>query len=590
MLALLWQFRGTLRPYRGLLLLGGLLVLVVAGLELALPWPLKIVADDVLRGRPPSGSLGALLGPIADRPYAILVACGASLAMLAALDAVGSYVSSVLLQGVGERMVADLRTQVFAQLQRLSLTYHDGQRVGDLATRMTGDVNAVQAVLVATFGTLVPNLALLMGILVVCLIVQPVFALLVLVVAPSLYGVVRHYRASIKQASRAARVHEGKVASHVNETLSSIRLVQSFAAERRGLDRFRAHSDARLRAGLRQVDLQARMPAALELVSQVGRAAVLVAGAALVLQGKMTLGVLLVLLAYLQQLFGPMKALARLSSTTAKGQAGAERIDEVLNSPAVVRERPHAVVLPPLRGDVRLTDACFSYRAGQSVLNGVSMHAPAGQVVALAGATGAGKSTIVSLVPRLYDVTSGSVEVDGVDVRDATLRSLRSQIALVLQDPLLMSGTILENIAFGAPHASRAQLEAAAEAAYVDEFVSRLPEGYDTDVAERGSSLSGGQRQRLAIARALAADTPVVVLDEPTSGLDAISESYVMRGLAALTAGRTVLVVAHRLSTLRDADRVYVIDAGRVVDAGTHAELAARPGTYRQMNNLLVAP
>ena len=590
MLTLLWRFRGTLRPYRALLGLGGVLVLVVAALELALPWPLKIVVDNVLGDRPVSGALGELLGPLADEPYAVIGACGGALAVLAALAALGSYLSSVLLQGVGERMVADLRTEIFAQLQRLSLTFHDGQRVGDLATRMTGDVNAVQAVLVATFGTLVPNVALLVGVVVVCLVVEPVFALLVLVVAPTLYAVVRHYRATIRQASRDARVHEGRVASHVNETLSSIRLVQSFAAERRGLDRFRTHSDARLRAGLRQVDLQARMPAALELVSQAGRAAVLVAGAVLVLQGRMTLGVLLVLLAYLQQLFGPMKALARLSSTTAKGQAGAERIDDVLRSSAVVRERMRAIELPPLRGDVRLTDACFSYRPGQPVLDGVSLHAPAGQVIALAGATGAGKSTIVSLVPRLYDVTAGSVQVDGVDVRDVTLRSLRSQIALVLQDPLLVAGTILDNIAFGAPFASREQLEAAAAAAYVDEFVARLPDGYDTDIAERGASLSGGQRQRIAIARALAADTPVVVLDEPTSGLDTVSESYVMRGLARLTAGRTVLVVAHRLSTLRDADRVYVIDAGHVVDAGTHTELSARPGPYRRMNDLLIAP
>ena len=589
MLSILWRFRGILRPYRSPLLLGGLLVLVVSAIELALPWPLKVVVDNVLPRERPTGRLAELVGPLADSTYGLLAACSAAVVVLAVLAAVGSYLSSLLLQGVGERMIADLRTEIFAHLQTLSLSFHDKQRVGDLATRLTGDVNAVQALLVASFGTLVPNVALLVGILVVALVVQPVFALVVLLVAPMLYLVVRHYRAAIKLASKDARRHEGKVASHVNETLSTIRLVQSFAAERRGLERFRLHSDERLRAGLRQVDLQARLPAAIDVVGQVGRAAVLFLGAALVLRGELSLGLLLVLLTYLQQLYGPMKALARLSSTIAKGQAGAERIEDVLGSRAVVVERPDAVDAPPLAGRVELQGVYFGYDAAQPVLSDISLVALPGQVVALAGTTGAGKSTVASLIPRLYDVTAGRVLLDGHDVRDLTLRSVRSQVAVVQQDPLLVSGTILDNIAFGAPHASREDLLAAARAAYVDEFVDRLPDGYDTVVSERGASLSGGQRQRIAIARALAADTPIVVLDEATSGLDAVSEDLVMRGLARLTAGRTVIVVAHRLSTLRDADRVYVIEQGRVVDSGRHEELAARAGRYREMNLLLGA-
>ena len=589
MLSILWRFRGILRPYRAPLLLGGLLVLVVSALELALPWPLKVVVDNVLARKEPTGRLAELVGPLGTSTYGLLAACSLAVVALAALAAVGSYLSALLLQGVGERMIADLRTEVFSHLQQLSLSFHDKQRVGDLATRLTGDVNAVQALLVAGFGTLVPNVALLVGILVVALVVQPVFALVVLLVAPMLYLVVRHYRAAIRLASKDARRHEGKVASHVNETLSTIRLVQSFAAERRGLERFRLHSDDRLRAGLRQVDLQARLPAAIDVVGQVGRAAVLFLGAALVLRGQLSLGLLLVLLTYLQQLYGPMKALARLSSTIAKGQAGAERIEDVLGSRAVVVERPDAFDAPPLEGLVELEGVCFGYDDEQPVLQDVSLRALPGQVIALAGTTGAGKSTVASLIPRLYDVTAGRVLLDGHDVRDLTLRSVRSQVAVVQQDPLLVSGTILDNIAFGAPRASREDLLAAARAAYVDEFVDRLPDGYDTVVSERGASLSGGQRQRIAIARALAADTPVVVLDEATSGLDAVSEDLVMRGLARLTAGRTVIVIAHRLSTLRDADCVYVIERGRVVDSGRHDELAARDGRYREMNLLLGA-
>ena len=589
MLQVLLRFRSTLRRYRGLLAGGGALVLAVAALELALPWPLKVVVDTVIGGEAPGGPLAGVLGPLAQRPYVLLGLCALALVLLAALGAVGSYLSSLLLQGAGERIVADLRRETFAHLQRLSLTFHESQRVGDLGTRMTSDINAIQALLVALFSTMLPNVALLVGVLVIALLVEPVFALLVLVVAPALYAVVRHYRGAIKQASREARRHEGRVASHVSETLTTIRLVQSFAAERRGMERFGSHSDARLEAGLRQVDLQSRMPAAVELVTQVGRAGVLLVGGVLVLRGQLTLGVLLVLLTYLQQLYGPMKALSRLSSVIAKGQAGAERVEEVLRATAVVSEREDAVDAPVLRGEVELRDVHFGYDPARPILNGVSLHVPAGQVVALAGTTGAGKSTIVSLVPRLYDVTAGAVLVDGRDVRELTLASLRSQIAVVLQQPIMVTGSILDNIAFGAPAATREELVAAAEAAHVSEFVARLPDGYDTLVAEGGVSLSGGQRQRISIARALATRAPIVLLDEPTSGLDAVSEGHVMRGLAALTADRTVLVVAHRLSTLRNADQVYVIEDGRVADAGTHAELSARTGTYREMNELLLA-
>ena len=588
MLEILRRFGPTLRPYRARMAAGGVLVLLVAAVELALPWPLKVVVDDVLQQRQPSGWLGDLLGPVADSPTAVLAVCALSLVVLAALAAVGTYLSSRLLQGVGERLVADLRTDIFAHLQRLSLAFHHQQRVGDLATRLTGDVAAIQALLVATFATLLPNLALLVGIVIVAIVIQPVFAVLLLCVTPALYAVVRHYRGAIKQASREARTHEGRVSSHVTETLTTIRLVQSFAAERRGLERFRTHSQARLDAGLRQVDLQSRLPAAVEIVAQIGRAAVLFVGATMVLSGQLSLGVLLVLLAYLQQVYAPMKALARLTSTISKAQAGAERVEEVLRSTALLQEHPDATPAPPLHGDIELRDVSFGYHPDQPVLHQVSLRARPGQLVALAGPTGAGKTTVASLIPRLYDATGGQVLLDGHDVRDLTLRSVRSQVAVVPQDPLMITGTILDNIAYGAPHASRDELLAAAEAAYVDEFVHRLPHGYDAQVTEGGASLSGGQRQRIAIARALAADTPIVVLDEPTSGLDAISESYVMRGLTRLTAGRTVLVIAHRLTTLADADQIYVFDHGRVVDAGTHADLSDRAGPYRDTYETLV--
>lgn len=588
MLEILRRFSLTLKPYRGRMVIGGLLVLLVAAIELALPWPMQVVVDNVLHGEKITGVRAILLAPVLDSPVAMIAVCAAAIVVLAGLAALFGYISARLLQSVGERLVADLRTQIFDHLQRLSLTFHQGQRVGDLSSRLTGDVAAIQALLVAVFGTVLPNVALLLGIVGVAVFIEPVFALLLLVIAPAFYLVVRHYRGSIKQASREARLQEGRVSSHVTETLTTIRLVQSFAAERRSLGRFRNHSDARLQAGLRQVDLQARLPAAVEIVAQVGSAGFLMVGAILVLRGQLTVGILFVLLTYLRQVYSPMTALARLTSTISKAQASAERVEEVLRSTVMIKERDGARAAPRLHGYLELRDVSFSYKDGQPVLQNVNLRALPGQMIALAGSTGAGKSTIASLIPRLYDTTSGQVLLDGHDVQDLTVASVRSQVAVVPQEPVMTSGTIMDNIAYGAPDASREQLLRAAQAAFVDEFVDRLPEGYDTHVAEGGASLSGGQRQRIAIARALAADTPIVVLDEPTSGLDTISEALVMRGLAQLTAGRTVVVIAHRLSTLRDADAVFVIQQGRVVASGTHDTLIHTPGHYRDMYDLMM--
>jgi ATP-binding cassette subfamily B protein len=575
--SVLWTFRTTLAVYRRELTVGGLLILAGAALALALPWPLKIVVDNVLRDRP--------YGPLAG--MALLWTCVVAICVIAALGALATYLAERTLSGVGEKMLADLRTATFGHLQRLSLGYHQSQRVGDLGNRLTNDVNTIQSLLVAVLSVLLPNATLLVGILIISVTIDPFFALLSLLVVPPLYLVLVRYRKIIKSWAATARKEEGRVASHASEVLSAIRLVKSNAGEGRSERRFRSFSDARLAAGLQRVDFAARLPAAVDVIVHAGRALVLLVGTFRVLDGSMELGLLLVFLAYNEKLYQPVKQLAKLQTTISKGQASAERVQEVLAVEAAVRDLPGARPLRHLRGHVALRGVTFGYEPGRPILRGVDITALPGQMIALAGPTGAGKSTVSALIPRLYDVQSGSVQLDGHDVRDLTLDSIRDQVSLVPQDSVLMSGTILENIAFGAPHATREQLIEAAKAAYVDEFVDRLPDGYDTEVHERGSSLSGGQRQRIAIARALVRDTPVVILDEPTSGLDAVSESLVMKGLERLTAGRTVIVVAHRLSTLQKADRIYVIEQGRVVDAGTHAELAARPGVFRDMNLLL---
>jgi subfamily B ATP-binding cassette protein MsbA len=404
----------------------------------------------VLAGVPLTGFLTDVVGPL-GQGVALLWMCIAAICMIAALGAAVMYLAERTLSGVGERMLADLRTTTFGHLQRLSLSYHETQRVGDLGNRLTADVNTIQSLLVAVLSVLLPNATLLVGILVISVTIDPFFALLSLLVVPPLYAVLVRYRRIIKSWAGVARKEEGRVASHASEVLSAIRLVKSYAGEKRSETRFRSYSDARLAAGLQRVDFAARLPAAVDVIVHVGRAVVLLVGTLRVLDGSMELGLLLVFLAYNEKLYQPVKQLAKLQTTISKGQASADRVQEVLRVEASVRDLPGARPLRALRGHVALRNVTFGYDPTRSILKDVSLVALPGEMIALAGPTGAGKSTVSGLIPRLHDVQAGAVLLDGHDVRDLTLDSIRNQVSLVLQDSILMSGTILENIAFGAP-------------------------------------------------------------------------------------------------------------------------------------------
>ena len=588
MIRTFWRFRAALRPYRFPLWLGTLFVLLLALTDIATPWPLKFIVDNVLRGRHLSSAWRSILGPAADSSPDVLlgIAVGAFL-VIVGISALADYLSTLLLDGVGERLTADLRDRMFAHLQRLSLRFHDRQRVGDLTTRITSDVGYVEDMLVASLSVLIPNVLVLAGIVVVMFVVDPGFAGIALAVAPFLFWTVLSFRLRIKRASKQARRKDSELASIAQESLSSMRLVQVYTGEPHHIGRFRERNVERLSAGLQAIELQAKLGPVVDVIGGLGTATVLWLGARRVLHHQMTLGLLLVFVSYLSQLYKPMRNLSKLAWVVSRGQASAERIHEVISADERVVERPEAVPAPRLAGALGVRSVTFGYGPDEPVLHDVSVEAASGETIALAGPTGAGKSTLVSLIPRLYDPWEGEVLLDGRDVREFTVSSLRQQVALVLQDSILFHGSIYDNIVYGREGASRDEVLSAAEAAYVDEFVRGLPDGYDTVVAERGVSLSGGQRQRIAIARALVRDAPIVILDEPTSGLDAISERYVMRGLDRLMHGRTVIVVAHRLSTLRNAHRVYVVEAGRIVDVGTHDQLTERPGLYREMHTAL---
>jgi len=577
MFATLRRFGSFLVPYRGRLAGGAAFTLASAALTLAQPWPLKVIVDNVLRGQPLDLPLVGTPGRTALLNLAI-----AALVSIVLLNAVFTYLGSYLMDASGIRMVADLREALFARLQRHSLRFHATQRTGDLISRVMSDITRIQDMLIQSFSVLVPNLAVLVGMMAVMFWIDWAFTLLALAVGPPLFLVVLRYKGRIKGASRRARTLEGRLAAQTGETLGAVRVVQAFTREDFEDERFSRQSSSTLAANLEARRLQARFVPLVDVLAGLGTAVVLFVGAHRVLSGQLSLGLLLVFLSYVASLYKPMRQLSKLTYVTARAVASAERVAEILDAEPDVRDRPDAVREPRLQGRVQLEHVEFAYVDEQPVLHDVSLAVEPGQMVAMVGPTGAGKSTIVSLIPRFFDPGRGRVLVDGRDVRSLRLASLRSQVAIVPQEPLLFEGTIFENIAYGRADADEQGVLRAARAALVDDFVRGLPDGYETVLGERGASLSGGERQRISIARALVRDAPILILDEPTSALDPVSERLLMDALGRLFEGRTAFVIAHRMSTVARADQVLVVDRGRIVERGTHAELLElEGGLYR---------
>ena len=564
------RLRPYASPYRRALAVGGVLTLAEVGLSLAQPWPLRWVVDKVLQPAQP-----------ATHPQLILAASAITLVVLVLLAGVADYWATRLLSAAGLHVANDLRLSVLARLQRQSLRFHGKHRVGDLTTRVTSDVAYTQDMLVQVLATLLPATALVIGMFVVMVTLDPVFTVLALLSTPPLIWATRRARKELRSAARRVRKADGALASAATEDLSAIHLVQVFGLEHERLRHFAGLSETSLTAGVESVRVQSQFGPLVEVASVFSTAAVLWFGAERVLSGHLSLGVLLVFITYLGSLYKPVKQLTKLSQVVSKGAAALERIGEVMDAPVDIVDVPGAVALP-IRGQVEFRNVSFSY-GREPVLRDLSLTIEAGQNVALVGPTGAGKSTIAALIPRLADVSAGQVLVDGIDVRRHQLAALRGQIATVLQDTVLLDGTLRENIICGYPGARDRDVRRAARLALVDEFAARLPDGLDTHIGERGANLSGGQRQRVAIARAILRDAQVIILDEPTSALDAGSEELLVAALANLPQGRTKIVIAHRLSTVRDADRIFVLEHGRIVEAGTHSQLASYGGLYAKL-------
>src|SRR5438105_1850265 len=551
------------------------------------PWPLKIVIDRVLSHKPTRlPFLDAWLDSAQFSKMAILFGACAATLLVAVVTGLLTYYFTRAMGDVAQHFVFAIRRDLFAHRQRLSMRFHDQQRTGDRITRLTTDTQALQEMIAEGIIAMGTRACVRMGMLVVMFWLSWKFALVSLSVAPLLFLTVFRYKRRIKFASRQASASTGQLASLAQETLASIRIVQGLAQEEQQTERFHARSESQHQAYLDIVRYQARMVPVVDVFAAAGLTVVMWYGATRVLAGELTTGDVVLFFVYITNLYKPMKGLARSSVRFSKASAGAERIAEVMSTRSDGTDREGARAVTGLEGELEIRDVSFEYEAGRPVLSHINLAIKPGEKVAIVGATGAGKSTLVSLIPRFYDPIEGEVRIDGEDIRSYTLQSLREQISLVLQDQLLFSGTIRENIAFGRPRASDEEIVAAAVAANADEFIQQLSDGYETLGAERATTLSGGQKQRIAIARAILRNAPIILLDEPTTGLDANAEDLVMEGLARLLKGRTAIVIAHRLTTVNRADSILVLDKGEIVERGTHEKLVAMGGRYAEFYEL----
>ena len=575
-------------PYwRGWALIAAV-TLMSNALSLLQPWPMTILVDHVFGQEPQSKAMtrvvGLLLG--AGSPAGLLVWVALAGLAIFAINSVMDVVLTFAWIRVGQQMVYELARALFARVQRRSLLFHTRSAVGDSLARITGDSWCINTLVDTLFMS--PLLAgiMLAAMVTIMLHLDVGLTLLALTVAPFMASASVAFGRPIRSVAHARRALESRIQAHVQQTLAGIPVVQAFAQEDGEHRRFRQATRSLIRVQQWSTVIGGLHGLSTGLVTTLGFAAVLWVGAHRVLDGALTLGGLLIFVSYLGSLQGRLKPFTDLYASLQATGASVDRVLEVLGAEEQVRDRPGARALGAVRGHVRVEEVTFGYEAGRPVLRGLSLEAQPGETVAIVGATGAGKSTLVSLVPRFVDPWAGRVTVDGQDVREVQLKSLRSQVALVLQEPFLFPRTIAENIAYGRPAALQAEIEAAARAANAHGFIERLPAAYDTVVGERGATLSGGERQRVAIARALLKDAPILILDEPTSALDVETEALLLEALERLMRGRTTLIIAHRLSTIRRADRIVVLAEGVVKETGRHDGLLALDGLYARYHRL----
>jgi ATP-binding cassette, subfamily B, bacterial len=576
-----------LQPHARLLALGLFAVAGEGAANLLEPWPLKFAFDSFSHSWPTHGWLSRWIqSAIGPDKITILEFAAVSVLAIALLDAVCFYADKYLTTSVGQWVMHDLRLLLYSHIQHLSLGYHKQKQTGELISRLTSDIDAIQSFIVSSLLGFMVDAITLVGMVTVMFYLNWRFTLIALSVAPLLFLVTYSYTRRSKKATREVRKKESEIVSRLQEVLSSIGVVKALAREDYEQRRLEEESAKSVQIALRARSLKARLSPLVGIIVAAGTALVLWFGGRLVLAGSLSAGSLIVFIWYLGKMYKPMQDFAKMTDSYTKAAVGYERICEVFDTEPEVRDLPSARRAPRFRGEIEFDRVHFSYVAGRQVLKDISFKIAPGQMVALVGPTGAGKTTIANMMGRFYDPESGTVRIDGHDIRNFTQKSVRDQMSFVLQESILFRAPVWQNIAYGKPGATRAQVYRAAEAAHAHEFIMQLPEEYDTVIGERGVTLSGGQRQRIAIARAIIRNTSILIMDEPSTGLDAASEKLVFEALGRLMEGKTTVVIAHRFSTVRRADTIFLVKGGCIVESGKHDQLLRAGGLYAMLYEL----
>ncbi len=553
-----------IKPYKQRLIEAVVCIVVAAAANLYLPWVIKDMIDKVLAAR--------------DMDMLNLICVG--IVVIFFIRGIFYYGQGYLVSYIGQRVIVDVRDVLFRKLQRLPISFFDRHQTGEVMSYISNDVAALQSALVERMVEMMTESAIFFGSLVMMVLLDWKLSILTLITVPLVGLAMDIFGKKVRSAGAVIQERMSDITALMQESISSERVVKSFVREEFEIDRFHTQNELNFRAVMKDAQLSSLLTPTVEFLAALAVTVIIWFGGKEVVDGVITAGTLVAFLTYAVNLANPVKRLSRIYAQIQKAMAGADRVFALLDMEETVTSAPGAKTLPPVEGRVCFSDVSFSYREDVPALTDLTFTAEPGQMIAFVGPSGAGKSTVANLIPRFYDVTGGSITVDGYDVRDVTTESLRSQIGIVPQETVLFSATVRENIRYGRLNATDAEIEAAAKSANAHDFIMALPEGYDTEIGERGANLSGGQRQRIAIARAILKDPRILILDEATSALDTESEKVVQAALDRLMVGRTSFVIAHRLSTIIGADRIYVLDGGRVREQGTHEELLAAGGLY----------
>ena len=559
-----------MRPYVNKLGLAIVFIILASAANLYVPWIIKDMIDDVL----------------ADKNMPLLNAICIGIVVIFFLRGIFYFGQSYLVSYIGQKVIIDVREVMFRKFQRMPLAYYDRHQTGEIMSYVTNDVAAIQAALVDNLIDMVTEGCILVGSLVLMFYLDWKLSLLTLVVIPMVGQAMKIFGRKIKKSSGVIQARLAEITALLQESFAATRVVKSFVREDYEIDRFVNCNNRNFDAVMKNVQQTSMLTPTVEFLAAIAVTFIVWFGGYEVVNGDITAGAFVAFLTYAVNLANPVKRLSRIYGNLQKAMAAVDRVFSVVDLKESITDQPGAQPLPPVEGHVRFENVTFSYKEGHAALSGVTLDAAPGEMVAFVGPSGAGKSTIANLIPRFYEVDSGTIRIDGHDIRDVTLASLRGQIGLVPQETMLFSTTIRENIRYGRLDATDAEIEEAARAANAHNFIMELEHGYDTEIGERGVSISGGQRQRIAIARAILKDPRILILDEATSALDTESEKIVQAALDRLMVGRTSFVIAHRLSTIFNADRIYVIDAGHIVEQGTHEELLAKGGLYRHLYDI----